>query len=114
MQLELVLLAWCLKKMEEELGEAPSSKEDDEGKVAQLAGVDLRRPPVKFRRGGGFNCGGGKGAPPWLELERERESEEGERVSWEGGCAGVWGRLWMTRGAGEVRWQTSDVRVTCV
>ena len=53
MQLELVLLAWSLKKMEEELGEAPSSKEEDEAEVEQLAGVDLRRPPAKLRRRGG-------------------------------------------------------------
>ena len=39
--------------MEEELGEAPSSKEEDEAEVEQLTGVDLRRPPVKLRRGGG-------------------------------------------------------------
>ena len=48
------------------------------------------------------------------ERERVGESEEGERVSWEEGCASVWGRLWMTRGAREVRWQISDVRVTRV
>jgi len=39
--------------MEEELGEAPSSKEEDEAEVEQLTGVDLQRPPVKLRRGGG-------------------------------------------------------------
>ena len=53
MQLKLVLLAWGLRKMEEELGEAPNSKEEDEAEVEQLAGVDLRRPPVKLWRGGG-------------------------------------------------------------
>ena len=52
-QLELVLLAWNLRMMEEELGEAPSSKEEDEAEVEQLTGVDLQRPPVKLRRGGG-------------------------------------------------------------
>ena len=52
-KLELVLLAWGVRKMEEELGEAPSSKEEDEAEVEQLAGVDLRRPPVKLWRGGG-------------------------------------------------------------
>ena len=36
-------------------------------------------------------------------LERVRVSRK--RV---GRCAGAWERLGMTRGAGEVRWQTSD------
>ena len=54
MKLELALLAWRLRKMEEELGEAPSSKEEDEAKVEQLAGVDLRHPPAKLRRRGGW------------------------------------------------------------
>ena len=48
-KLELVLLAWGVRKMEEELGEAPSSKEEDEAKVEQLAGVVLRRPTAKLR-----------------------------------------------------------------
>ena len=43
MQLKLVLLAWGLRKMEEELGEAPSSKEEDEAEVEQLAGDNLWR-----------------------------------------------------------------------
>ena len=49
MQLMLVLLAWGLRKMEEELGEAPSSKEEDEAEVEQLAGVVLQRPTAKLR-----------------------------------------------------------------
>ena len=52
-KLELVLLSWGLRKMEEELREAPSSKEEDEAEMEQLAGVDLRRPPAKLRRRGG-------------------------------------------------------------
>ena len=39
--------------MEEELGEAPSSKEEDEAEVEQLTGVDLRHPPAMLRQGGG-------------------------------------------------------------
>ena len=46
MKLELALLAWSLRKMEEELGEAPSSKEEDEvgccSSLASISGV-LRR-----------------------------------------------------------------------
>jgi len=53
--------------MEVKLGEAPSSKEEDEVEVVQLIGVDLRRPPAMLRRGEGFNGGGEDGgAPPWL------------------------------------------------
>jgi len=37
--------------MEVKLGEAPSSKEEDE--AVQLVGVDLWRPPAILRRGGG-------------------------------------------------------------
>ena len=58
MKLELALLAWSLRKMEEELGEAPSSKEEDEAEVEQLAGVDLRHPPAMLRRGGGASMVG--------------------------------------------------------
>ena len=43
MKLEVVLLSWGLRKVEEELGEAPSSKEEDEAEVEQLAGDDLWR-----------------------------------------------------------------------
>ena len=39
--------------MEVKLGEAPSSKKEDEVKAVQLVGVDLRRPPTMLRRGGG-------------------------------------------------------------
>ena len=39
--------------MEVKLGEAPSSKKEDEVKAVQLVGVDLRRPPAMLRRGGG-------------------------------------------------------------
>ena len=46
MKLELVLLSWGLRKMEEELGEAPSSKEEDEveccSSPASISGI-LRR-----------------------------------------------------------------------
>ena len=52
-KIELVLLSWGLRKMEEELREAPSSKEEDEAEMEQLAGVDLRRPPAKLWRRGG-------------------------------------------------------------
>ena len=45
--------AWSLKKRKEKLGGDPSSKEEDEGEVEQLVGVDLRRPPAMLRRGGG-------------------------------------------------------------
>jgi len=51
--------------MEVKLGEAPSSKEEDE--VVQLVGVDLRRPPARWR---GFNGEGEGEAPPWLRVER--------------------------------------------
>ena len=37
--------------MEVKLGEAPSSKKEDEVEVVQLVGVDLRRPPAMLRRG---------------------------------------------------------------
>ena len=47
-----------MKKMEEKLGEAPSSKEEDEGEVVQLVGVDLRRPPAMLRRRGGCSMVG--------------------------------------------------------
>ena len=40
-------------------------------------------------------------------MERVRVSRK--RV---GRCAGAWERLGMTRGAGEVRWRTNNVRVT--
>ena len=39
--------------MEVKLEEAPSSKEEDEVEAVQLVGVDLRRPLVILRRGGG-------------------------------------------------------------
>ena len=42
-----------MKKMEEKLGEAPSSKEEDEAEVVQLVDVVLRRSPATLRRGGG-------------------------------------------------------------
>ena len=72
-KLELVLLSWGLRKMEEELGEAPSSKEEDEAEVEQLAGVVLRRSSGEaLTRGRCFNGGRGEKALPWLELERER------------------------------------------
>jgi len=38
--------------MEVKLGEAPSSKKEEEVEVVQLVGVDLRRPPAMLRRGG--------------------------------------------------------------
>ena len=39
--------------MEVKLGEAPSSKEEDEVEAVHLVGVDLRRPPAILRRGRG-------------------------------------------------------------
>ena len=102
--------------MEEELGEVPSSKEEDEAGVEQLVGVVLRRSsgdaPAKGRVLNGREEGR---APPWLELERERGvgESEGERVSmgrsFPGRC-----RAWLMCGAREVRWQQMIVRVTCV
>jgi len=63
-----LLEAWGRgRRWREKLGEAPSSKEEDEVEVVQLVGVDLRRPPTMLQRGEGFNGGGGAGeAPPWL------------------------------------------------
>ena len=58
---------------EEDGGEAPSSKEEDEAEVVQLVGVVLRRSPA---RGRCFNGGRGERAPPWSRVERVRESEE--------------------------------------
>ena len=58
--------------MEVKLGEAPSPKEEDEVEVVQLVGVDLRRPPARWR---GFNGEGEGEAPPWLRVERELWSE---------------------------------------
>ena len=58
MKLELASLAWSLRKIEEELGEVPSSKEEDEAGVEQLVGVVLRR------------CSGeGEGAQWWGRRE---------------------------------------------
>jgi len=34
------------KRLREKLGEAPSSKEEDDVEVVQLIGVDLRCPPM--------------------------------------------------------------------
>ena len=53
--------------MEVKLGEAPSSKEEDEVEAVHLVGVDLRRPPARWR---GFNGEGEGEAPPWLRVER--------------------------------------------
>jgi len=80
-KLELVLLAWSLRKMKrmkEKLGEAPSSKEEDEGEVVQLIGVGLQCPPVMLRRGGGASMVGERrellhGLFRKRELERVRE-----------------------------------------
>ena len=55
--------------MEVKLGEAPSSKEENEVEAVQLVGVDLRRrssassgdAPARWR---GFNGGGEGEAPP--------------------------------------------------
>ena len=92
-QLKLVLLAWGLRKMEEELGEAPSSKEEDEVEVVQLVGVDLRQgsgeAPARWRSFNGWRSGG---ASPWLGVEREKflsEWDEGEST----GCSGGRGRV---------------------
>ena len=41
--------------MEVKFGEAPSSKEENEVEAVQLVGVDLRRPPMMLRRGGGVS-----------------------------------------------------------
>ena len=59
--------------MKEKLGEAPSSKEEDEGEVVQLTGVDLRRSSGEvvlqwWRRMGSSSLA-------WLERERVGESE---------------------------------------
>ena len=73
MKLELAPLAWSLRKMEEELGEVPSSKEEDEAGVEQLVGVVLRRSSGDAPAKGRVLNGGEEGrAPPWVELERER------------------------------------------
>jgi len=37
------------KKMEVKLGEAPSSKEENEVEAVQLVSVDLQRPPARCR-----------------------------------------------------------------
>jgi len=37
------------KKTAVKLGEAPSSKKEEEVEVVQLVSVDLRRPPAKLR-----------------------------------------------------------------
>jgi len=38
-----------LKKRKEKLGGDPSSKEEDEGELEQLVGIDLRCPPAMLR-----------------------------------------------------------------
>ena len=48
-KLEVVLLSWGLRKVEKELGEAPSSKEEDEAEVVQLFGIVLRHSPAMLR-----------------------------------------------------------------
>ena len=52
-----------MKKMKEKLGEAPSSKEEDEGEVVQLTGEALAR--------WSFNGGGEGELLPGLVRERE-------------------------------------------
>jgi hypothetical protein len=77
---------------EEELGEAPSSKieEEDEGEVVQPAASSSGGPPAKLRRGEGFprlNHLGSSSMVSWIE----------ERV-----CEGVNGReREAARGAGQ-------------
>ena len=52
-------------------------KEEDEGRVVQLVGVVLQRPPVVLRRGGGASMVGKMGELlHGLELEREGEGSE--------------------------------------
>jgi len=50
------------KKMEVKLGEAPTSKEENEVEAVQLVGVDRRRPPAMLRRGGGASMVASGGA----------------------------------------------------
>ena len=75
-----------MKKRKEKLGGAPSSKEEDEGEVVQLVGVDL------WRRGGASMVGKKRKLLHGLELERERLGESegvredaGRRFPGEGG-----------------------------
>jgi len=93
----------CLKleeeKMEVKLGEAHSSKKEDEVKAVQLVDVDLRRPPAMLRRGGGVSMVvemmellhglSERESVLWSEWECERERA--------GGCSGE-GELGLTRG----------------
>ena len=75
-------------------------KEEDEGRVVQLVGVFLRRPPVVLRRGGGASMVGKMGELLHsLEFEREGEGsewDEGERAR----GALVEEGAWLTCGVG--------------
>ena len=73
MKLELTLLAWSLrkmKKMEEEHGAAPSSKEMRWRWCSSSTSCSGEAPA----KGKGLNGGGEEGAPPWLGV-RERGCE---------------------------------------
>ena len=53
MKLELALLAWSLRKMEEELGEASSSKEMMKPRWSSSPASYSGDPPAKLRQGRG-------------------------------------------------------------
>ena len=81
--------------MEEKLGEAPSSKEEDEAEVVQLIGVVLRRSSGKV---GASMVGGLVELLHGLVRDRVREVNEGVRRAREGvprwvfGVADAWGQ----------------------
>ena len=77
MKLELALLAWSLRKMEEELGEASSSKEVRWGWCSSLTSCS-GDPPARLRRGGGAQWWGRRESSSMAKsrergLERVRE-----------------------------------------